>query len=79
MNEELGSELDVEEIEEEIEEEEEDETCQYCNGTGEGRYDGSSCRHCGGSGIERWKKDDDDFDAPEEDDRYCDEEGNLMP
>jgi hypothetical protein len=26
-------------------------TCGYCNGSGEGMYDGSSCRECKGRGV----------------------------
>lgn len=33
--------------------EDEDDTCRTCNGTGEGRYDGSSCNDCRGSGTYR--------------------------
>ena len=28
------------------------EICQNCNGSGEGRYDGTKCDSCGGSGEE---------------------------
>ena len=28
----------------------ENEICNYCNGSGEGMYDGSKCYTCGGSG-----------------------------
>ncbi len=28
-----------------------EEMCGMCNGSGEGRYDGSSCRACKGTGV----------------------------
>ena len=27
--------------------------CAYCNGSGEGMYDGTRCWHCKGEGVER--------------------------
>ena len=27
--------------------------CPYCNGSGEGMYDGTRCWHCKGEGVER--------------------------
>ena len=32
---------------------EEEYICGWCNGSGEGLYDGSSCHHCKGSGVEK--------------------------
>lgn len=34
--------------------------CSYCNGSGEGMYDGSICGHCKGSGVERNREDEED-------------------
>ena len=31
----------------------EPELCTYCNGSGEGMYDGTRCGHCGGRGTMR--------------------------
>ena len=40
-----------------IDQEEEDRDnppiCAYCNGSGEGMYDGTRCWHCKGEGVER--------------------------
>ena len=33
-------------------EDEEEYLCWLCNGSGEGRYDGSICTWCNGSGVE---------------------------
>lgn len=32
-------------------EDDEQEMCDWCNGTGEGRYDGDSCGKCRGTGM----------------------------
>jgi len=37
--------------------------CPTCNGSGEGRYDGTRCTSCGGSGVERTERDEPDWDA----------------
>ena len=37
---------------EELEDELEGEMCENCNGSGEGRYDGTTCWHCKGRGVE---------------------------
>ena len=34
-------------------EDDEPEICQYCNGSGEGMYDGTRCSHCHGNGTIR--------------------------
>ena len=44
-----------------------DEICTACNGSGEGRYDGTRCRSCGGSGVERTERDEPDWDAMRKD------------
>ena len=51
--------------------EDEDDTpyCVSCNGTGEGRVDGSRCAACGGSGLDE-REDPDDFDPPDSDDNF---------
>lgn len=36
---------------EELEDELEGEMCENCNGSGEGRYDGTTCWHCKGKGV----------------------------
>lgn len=38
-----------------------DELCDWCNGTGEGQYDGSSCRKCHGTGMMPREDLDDDY------------------
>ncbi len=43
-----------------------DGICSACQGTGEGRYEGSSCHSCGGSGEDRGEGDPDDFNEPNE-------------
>ena len=45
----------------EIEDDEEQE-CSWCNGCGEGDYDGAACRKCHGTGIEPTDKEDDDYE-----------------
>ena len=49
-------------------EEGEEGICAYCNGSGEGMYDGTTCRSCKGSGVDRRSVEDDEpeFDEPEE-------------
>jgi hypothetical protein len=44
-------------------EEEEDEICGSCNGSGEGRYDGSTCYSCKGSGEVGKRGPEPDYDA----------------
>lgn len=42
----------ADEVEEELEDEQEsDNTCNTCNGTGEGSHDGTRCWSCNGSGV----------------------------
>lgn len=41
------------------EEDDEDEICSWCNGSGEGMYDGSSCSKCKGSGCEPVEREED--------------------
>lgn len=36
---------------EDLEDELEGELCIDCNGSGEGRYDGTTCWHCKGKGV----------------------------
>lgn len=36
--------------------------CSYCNGSGEGQYDGTRCSSCGGSGVEREEDDRRDYE-----------------
>jgi len=36
---------------EDFDEDDEEHMCDWCNGTGEGQYDGSSCRKCHGTGM----------------------------
>ena len=36
-------------------EDDEEPLCSYCNGCGEGSYDGVRCSHCKGSGVEPFK------------------------
>jgi len=36
------------------------EDCTWCNGCGEGDYDGAACRKCHGSGVEPGEKEEDD-------------------
>ena len=50
------------------------EECWTCRGTGEGQWDGASCHSCGGSGFLKPKRNDDDFDIPDDDDMYEGEE-----
>lgn len=45
--------------EDEPEELEEDDTCSWCNGCGEGMYDGTACGRCKGTGVDPVEKDDD--------------------
>lgn len=45
----------------------EQEPCDFCNGTGEGRYDGSACKRCGGTGLTPQVPDPDGFDPPVDD------------
>ena len=40
-------------------EEYEEFICPHCNGSGEGRFDGTTCRFCGGSGVEYLEKEPD--------------------
>lgn len=42
-------------------EDDDDELCDWCNGTGEGQYDGSSCRKCHGTGMMPREDVDDDY------------------
>lgn len=46
---------------EEAEYDDDDELCDWCNGTGEGQYDGSSCRKCHGTGMMPFDEVDDDY------------------
>lgn len=39
-----------------------EEECSWCNGCGEGDYDGAACRKCHGTGIEPSDKEDDDYE-----------------
>ncbi len=41
-------------------EDDEEEECSWCNGCGEGDYDGAACRNCHGSGVEPVEKEVDD-------------------
>ena len=41
-------------------EEDDPEICNICDGTGEGRVDGTSCWACWGSGVQKQQMDDDD-------------------
>ena len=41
----------IDEDHEEYDLDDEPEMCDWCNGTGEGRYDGDSCAKCGGTGL----------------------------
>lgn len=43
-------------------EDDEDPICHYCNGSGEGMYDGSRCGFCKGTGIEPGQKVDPDYE-----------------
>ena len=45
---------------EHIEDDEDDEICHWCNGSGEGMYDGSRCGHCKGTGVEPVEQEFDD-------------------
>ena len=45
--------------EHEPEEDDEDPICSWCNGCGEGMYDGSTCYKCKGTGVEPVEKDED--------------------
>ena len=40
-------------IDQEEEERDNPPICAYCNGSGEGMYDGTRCWHCKGEGVER--------------------------
>jgi len=44
----------------------EDDECDYCRGTGEGQFDGTSCSHCHGTGVNPQEHDDEDFDIPDD-------------
>jgi len=46
----------------------EDDECDYCRGTGEGQFDGTSCSHCHGTGVARPNHNDDDenFNIPDD-------------
>lgn len=39
----------------------EDELCDWCNGTGEGQWDGASCSKCHGTGLMPRDEVDDDY------------------
>ena len=56
----------------ELEERDEPESCERCNGSGEGPADGTTCRDCGGSGAVRPERDDANayYDAPDDDADY---------
>jgi hypothetical protein len=41
------------------------EMCDWCNGTGEGRYDGDSCAHCRGTGLMPFDGEEDDSNYPD--------------
>ena len=45
----------------EEQEEDEDEICGSCNGSGEGRYEGTRCQSCKGSGVVNKSDPDDDY------------------
>lgn len=45
-----------------------DDICSYCNGSGEGMYDGTRCSACGGSGAERDEDDRRDYEKEYRDD-----------
>ena len=38
----------------------EDDVCSWCNGCGEGDYDGAACRKCHGTGVEPVEQETDD-------------------
>jgi hypothetical protein len=58
-------------------EENESLICQYCNGSGEGQYDGTTCHRCNGTGIEcTGEASDDETEPPEPE--YTDEAGNSL-
>lgn len=42
--------------------EDDEEECSWCNGCGEGDYDGAACRKCHGTGVEPSDKEDDDYE-----------------
>lgn len=46
---------------EEAEYDDEDELCDWCNGTGEGQWDGASCSKCHGTGMMPRDEVDDDY------------------
>lgn len=46
---------------EQSEDEEEEAMCNFCNGTGEGQYDGSSCSKCHGTGMMPKDGEEDDY------------------
>jgi hypothetical protein len=46
---------------EELDPDEYDDTCTWCNGCGEGDYDGATCRRCHGTGVEPRDEDYDDI------------------
>jgi DnaJ-class molecular chaperone len=46
----------------ELEFDDEEQECSWCNGCGEGDYDGAACRKCHGTGIEPSDKEDDDYE-----------------
>jgi len=41
----------MQDLEDESFEDDEIEDCDWCNGTGEGRYEGHSCSKCNGKGV----------------------------
>lgn len=50
--------------------EDDDSICAFCNGSGEGSYDGSVCSSCGGSGVDKQSDDGDpdgDWDDMDDD------------
>jgi hypothetical protein len=49
---------DFEDDIEEPEEDDEDPICSWCNGCGEGSYDGAACGKCKGTGVEPVERDD---------------------
>ena len=52
---------DIEEDEYQRSEDDEDQLCDWCNGTGEGQWDGASCSKCHGTGMMPREDVDDDY------------------
>jgi len=59
----INDDYDHEEHEHDMDDE--PEMCDWCNGTGEGRYDGDSCAKCGGTGLMPFDGDEDDSNYPD--------------